>query len=244
MRRFFVPPEHISNSEVLVTGAEVSHIRTVLRLKPGDNVLVVDGRGYQHRVELIRVERREVLGRIISSEQIDTESPINIRLGQVLIKGNKFDSILRKAVELGVSRVVPIISERSLVRFERKDESKKLSRWQKVSLEASKQCGRAQVATVEPMAYSVRDFCAASKDELKLMFWEEEDSYSLKDIPLEPPPRSISFLTGPEGGFSVHEVEVARSYGFQTVSLGQRILRADTAPVVVVSLLQHLWGDL
>ena len=245
MRRFFVPPENISGNQVVVTGSEVSHIRTVLRLKVGDNVLVVDGKGCQHRVELEQVERKEIRGCIISTEPIHTESPIDIRLGQVLIKGNKFDAILRKAIELGASRVVPVISERSLVRFERKDEAKRISRWQKIALEASSQCGRAQVATVEAMAYSVGDFCAASReDDLKLIFWEEEDHRALKDIRLASPPPSISCLTGPEGGFSASEVDLARDHGFQTVSLGRRILRADTAPVVVLSLLQYLWGDL
>ncbi len=245
MHRFFVRPEDFTSGEVVLRGSDVSHIRTVLRLKPGERIQVLDGLGNRYCVCLTEVKPKEIRGQVESKEAVQTESPLNLRMGLSLLKGNKFDPILRKAVELGVRSVVPLRTERCVVRVLRTEEDKKIARWEKIAREAAKQSGRTELPAVHPRLQSVENFCHECRDfDVKIIFWEEEEETRLKDIHVENSPRSIAFLTGPEGGFSRQEIEAAKQSGFQPVSLGPRILRAETAPVVVLSLLQNRWGDL
>ena len=242
MHRFFVGNENISGDSVVLTGTDASHIRTVLRLQAGDKIQVLDGKSSLYVVQLADVKAKLVKGEIISSEQVNTESPLKIHLGQSLIKGNKFDVILRKSVELGVETITPLMTERTVVKS---DGDKKIARWQKIAKESCKQCGRSSIPNVSGKIVKLDVFCQQrSGTDLKLMFWELESENGLKDINPEKTPSSVSVLIGPEGGFTIEEVETARSHGFQTVGLGPRILRAETAPLVVLSLLQSKWGDI
>ncbi len=244
MHRFFVRPEDISGDTITLRGADVSHIRTVLRLKSGDTVQVLDGRGSRFEVRLTGVAAKQVTGRIESQSPALTESPVEIHLGQALLKGNKFDTVLRKSVELGVNAVTPVRSQRCVVKVLRTEETKKNARWQRIAREAAKQSGRSTVPEVTGRIASVETFCKDNAGAaLKLIFWEEETHNRLRDLAGAPPGR-IACLTGPEGGFHQREVETARGFGFEPVSLGPRILRAETAPVVALSLLQNRWGDL
>ena len=242
MHRFFVGNENFSGDSVSLTGTDASHIRTVLRLKAGDNIQVLDGKGSLYVVQLTDVKAQLVKGEIISSEKVNTEPPLKIHLGQSLIKGNKFDDVLRKSVELGVETITPLMTERTVVKS---DSDKKIARWQKIAEESCKQCGRSSIPKVSKSVIKLDVFCQQrSEIDLKLMFWELENENGLKDINLEKPPYSVSVLIGPEGGFTIKEVKKVRSHGFQTVGLGPRILRAETAPLVVLSLLQSKWGDI
>lgn len=245
MRRFFILPENISNDRVILRGSDVVHIRTVLRLKSGDVIHVLDGTGRCYRVCLTDVRSKEVIGKILSSDVVETEPPLVICMGQALLKGSKFDDVVCKAVELGVHSLVPLTLERCIVRIAPADSGQKTRRWQKIALEASKQCGRAVVPVVEQTLQSLETFCQNYADyDIKIVFWENEDAVRLKDLVIQKSPRSIAFVTGPEGGFTVAEVETARRYGFKTVTLGPRILRAETAPIAALAILQNLWGDL
>lgn len=242
MHRFFASNESILGDSVVLTGTDASHIRTVLRLQSGDKIQVLDGKGSLYVVRLTDVKAKSVKGEIISSEKVNTESPLKIHLGQSLIKGNKFDVVLRKSVELGVETITPLMTERTVVKS---DGDKKITRWQKIAEESCKQCGRTSIPNVSENIIKLDDFCQQeSGADLKLMFWELEREKGLKDINPDNIPSSVSVLIGPEGGFTIAEVEAARSHGFQTVGLGPRILRAETAPMVVLSLLQSKWGDI
>ena len=242
MHRFFAGNENFSGDSVILRGTDASHIRNVLRLKAGDNIQVLDGKGSLYLVQLTDVKAQLVKGEIISSEKVNTESPLKIHLGQSLIKGNKFDDVLRKSVELGVETITPLMTERTVVKS---DSDKKIARWQKIVEESCKQCGRSSIPKVSKSVIKLDVFCQQrSEIDLKLMFWELENENGLKDINLEKPPYSVSVLIGPEGGFTIKEVKKVRSHGFQTVGLGPRILRAETAPLVVLSLLQSKWGDI
>jgi 16S rRNA (uracil1498-N3)-methyltransferase len=242
MHRFFAGDESFSRDSVVLTGTDASHICTVLRLQTGDKIQVLDGKGSLYLVQLADVKAKLVKGEIISSEKVNTESPLTIYLGQSLIKGNKFDVVLRKSVELGVKTITPLMTERTVVKS---DGNKKIIRWQKIAEESCKQCGRSSIPKVSESIIKLDVFCQqGSEADLKLMFWEFESVNGLKDINPEKTPSSVSVLIGPEGGFTIEEVETARSHGFQTVGLGPRILRADTAPLVVLSLLQSKWGDI
>ncbi|MBI4384791.1 MAG: 16S rRNA (uracil(1498)-N(3))-methyltransferase [Nitrospinae bacterium] len=245
MRRFFTPPENISGDRLVIRGSDVAHIRSVLRLRPGDRVHVLDGRGNRYCAELTGVGRQEVAARIVSRETAETESPVSIRMGLPLLKGNKFDDILRKAVELGANRIVPLETERCVVKTDGKNKTGKTPRWRKIAEEASKQCGRSAVPSVEQSVQNLDSFCRENAGcDLKVVFWESEEKVRLRDIASGSSVRSIAFLTGPEGGLTGAEIETARSYGFITASMGPRILRAETAPIAVLSILQNLWGDL
>lgn len=245
MRRFFVPPEGFSEGKVILRGQDVLHMRNVLRLREGDNIHVLDGKGHRYCVRLTRLKRHEVLGDILSTEPIQNESPITIRMGQVLIKGNKFDGIIRKAVELGVNSIAPLKTDRCVLKILRTDESKKIERWQKIAGEASKQCGRTAIPTMDKNIRSLEEFCDSCQEyDLKIAFWEDEESTRLKKFFERETPHSIAFLVGPEGGLTQPEIDIMRRHGFHTVTLGPRKLRAETVALTVLSLLQNRWGDL
>ena len=245
LHKFFVAREQIINNQVTLTGSDVSHIRTVLRLKAGDSIQVISDSDKWLTVRLVEVKTKEVKGEVIASETINVESPLAVHLGQALTKGNKFDVILRKSVELGVRSITPLMTERCVVKTHRTEVGKKIERWKKIALESCKQCGRSQVPQVAEDVETLETFCRKNDhQDLKLVFWELEEKRTLNDIELDAQPRSVAVLIGPEGGFTQDEIERAGQYGFQTVSLGPRILRAETSPVVALALLQSLWGDL
>ena len=242
MHRFFAGNESFYRNSVVLKGTDAIHIFTVLRLQTGDKIQVLDGKGSLYLVRLVDVKANLVKGEIISSEKVNSESPLTIHLGQSLIKGNKFDVVLRKSVELGVKTITPLMTDRTVVK---RDGNKKIARWQKIAEESCKQCGRSSIPKVSKSIIKLDVFCQqGSEADLKLMFWELESENGLKDINPDKTPSSVSVLIGPEGGFTIEEVETARSHGFQTVSLGPRILRAETAPLVVLALLQSKWGDI
>jgi len=242
MHRFFVDRKYIINNSIIIKGSDATHISNVLRLHTGDEIQVFDGEGLLYLVRLEDVKNRSIKGEIVSSENVDTESPLKIHLGQSLIKGNKFDLVLRKSVELGVHNITPLLTDRTILKG---DNDKKIPRWKKIIEESSKQCGISSIPQISNKVIKIDAYCQQAKNSnLKLMFWEMEQEKGLKDIKPIDTPRSVHILIGPEGGFTMAEVEMARSYGFQTLGLGPRIFRAETAPLVVLSLLQSRWGDI
>ncbi len=246
MHRFFTTPEYISDEKVILRGSDVAHIRTVLRLKKGDRIQVLDGRGNCYTVILTNVGRDTIESSINSKDDANNcESPLKICLGQGMVKGTGFDSIVRKSVELGVDKVVPVRTNRCISKLSREDLPKKIDRWTRIAEEASKQCGRCKVPEIGPKPISVKEFCLLNQNcDLKLIFWEEEVTIRIKDLSDKRKFKSAAILIGPEGGFSAEEVENSKRYGFQSVSLGPRLLRTDTAPIAAISILQHYWGDL
>ena len=242
MHRFFTEKENISSNFIVLQGSDVSHIRKVLRLKVGDQIEVLDGEGSLYLVNLADININTIKGEILSSEQVNTESRLMIHLGQSLIKGNGFDIVLRKSVELGVHSISPLITERTVVKS---DSDKKFPRWKRIIEESSKQCGRSFIPKISNKITGLEIFCQKTKNsDLKLIFWEMEKKRGLRDINPKTIPSSASVLIGPEGGFTVKEVETAHNYGFLSLGLGPRIFRAETAPLVILSLLQGKWGDI
>ena len=246
MHRFFTTPENITDEKVILRGTDVAHIRTVLRLKGGDRIQVLDGRGNCYTVILTTVWRDRIESTIsLKEDASNCESPLRICLGQGMVKGTGFDGIVRKSVELGVDKVVPVSASRCISKLSQEDAAKKIDRWSRIAREASKQCGRSRVPDISPKSTTVKDFCFVNREsDLKLIFWEEERSLRIKDLLHKKQLNSVAILIGPEGGFSSKEVEVSRKYGFQSVSLGPRLLRTDTAPLAAISILQNRWGDL
>ena len=246
MHRFFTTPENITDEKVILRGTDVAHIRTVLRLKGGDRIQVLDGRGNCYTVILTTVWRDRIESTIsLKEDASNCESPLRICLGQGMVKGTGFDGIVRKSVELGVDKVVPVSASRCILKLSQGDAAKKIDRWSRIAREASKQCGRSNIPDIASKSTTVKDFCFVNREsDLKLIFWEEERSLRIKDLLHKNQLNSVAILIGPEGGFSSKEVEISRKYGFQSVSLGPRLLRTDTAPLAAISILQNRWGDL
>jgi len=244
MARFYIPHPHIENGLLRIEGEEVRHIRKVLRLKAGDEILVFDGMGKEFEGTVVEEERSSVVVRIQRMLSPERDSALEVTLAQSLLKGEKMDYLIQKATELGVKEIVPFFSSRSVPLLEKSRSLKRRHRWEKIAVEASKQCGRGVVPKIEPLQDYSGMLHAASTDHLRLILWERE-GIKLKEMLEESKERKkIFFVIGPEGGFSRDEIEKAERAGFVAVSLGRRILRAETASLCFLSILQYEWGDI
>lgn len=237
------------------TGDESRYLMDVLRSKPGETVILCDGSATDYTLEILSLSKQEVQTKILSSERNNTEPPYKAVLYQALAKGDKMDLIIQKSVELGVSRIVPVLCERSVVRIDIRDSEKKRERWQKIALEAARQSGRGIVPEVSlPVRFSEALQSSLTEADLVFIPWEGERSKPLsetlenflasdrfsRDIAQSDALRpDIRFFIGPEGGFSPTEIELAQTCHIQTVSLGKRILRTETAGLFVLSSLVY-----
>lgn len=253
MHRFFVNRESIIADHVKIAGDDAEQIRKVLRLKEGEEIAVLDGQGWEYKVQLDEIKKGYATGEIKSKDFKAEDSKIKIILGQGIPKGEKMDLIIQKATELGVSEIIPLKLERCVVRI--KDEgADKIKRWQRIAKESSEQSLRRFIPSIK-FVYNLREFCDKYENsDFKIVFYEGEKKKGLRELltlpPLSPPYKGgdkgavISVIVGPEGGLSSEEVEIANSYGFISAGLGQRILRTETVALIAISILQFLYGDL
>jgi len=221
---------------------EARHLRDVLRLKPGDEVYVFDGRGREFRCVVSTSKRDAAELRIEAEvEPAKPESQLQLNLCVALLKGEKFDLVVQKATELGVKKITPLITRYADIQLrDSSDATKRVARWQRIALEAAKQSGRAFVPEISlPVSFEA----ALDVDGLGVMF-SERDGKALEHLTSQPAPQSITALVGSEGGWSDEEIESARARNFHVITLGGRILRAETAAITVTALLQYLFGDL
>jgi len=227
-----------------ITGSDVNYITNVLRLKKGSFVSVYDGRGKAYLARIDRIDKDKITCAVIEELSAAPEPLIRITLVQGLPKGDKMETIIQKCTELGVSEIVPLDCERSIIKTIQEKAASKSRRWQRVALEASRQCRRSVVPKIsEPMR--LREVLKnLPEDALSLLFWEEEDKCSLKDCLRASIPAAIFLFIGPEGGFTADEVEMAKEFGVIPVSLGQRIMRTETAGPDVTAIIQYELGDL
>jgi 16S rRNA (uracil1498-N3)-methyltransferase len=240
MHRFFVSPENLIQDPVFLP-EEVLHHLAVLRLKPGEEVLLLDGRGTVCKCRIESLGRRP--GRaIILDRWLEDETAFPVHLLQSLPKGEKMDLVLQKGTELGITAFTPVLTGRTLFRAEEVREQKRFQRWARIVREACRQCRRPVLPRLSGIM-SLAAGLSACREELRLMLWEEE-SRPLAEVLPAVPPRSAAVLVGPEGGFSRQEAGVARGEGFIPVRLGPRILRSETAGFAVAAVLQYRYGDL
>lgn len=248
-RRFYASPESFDATQTFVTLSteEARHLRDVLRLSPEDRAFVFDGVG--HEFECVVCEVRRDFARLnIVSEVPPTcpESPLNLTLAVALLKGEKFDFVVQKSTELGVSQIVPVITRLADVRLrDQSDGQKRVTRWQRIALEAAKQSGRAVVPLVAPPS-DLATLLRARKDtqELCVMFSERLGKTLADAIAERPQTTSVTGLVGSEGGWTDEELGLLRAADWKIVTLGGRILRAETAAITICALLQHRLGDL
>jgi 16S rRNA (uracil1498-N3)-methyltransferase len=249
-RRFYAAPSAFALDEqnVLLSAEESRHLRSVLRLQRGDEVYVFDGEGREYRCILAAVGRSAAtLDLVEQVEPARPESPLDLTLAITLLKGEKFNLVVQKATELGVTRVVPIVTARADVRIRNADEAKrKTERWQRIALESAKQCGRARLMGIDtPVAFESLLSGPERDGELRLMFAEREGaSFTELAASLQFRPLQVIALVGSEGGWTDDEIAQARARHWQILTLGGRTLRAETAAIAVATLLQHAFGDL
>lgn len=239
MPHFFVD-EEIESSEYSLFGEDGRHIAKSLRMKQGENLTLCSPSGTVHNCVVEKVEGDFVGVRILSSEQSEAEPSVKVTLYQALPKGDKMEFIIQKAVEIGVTEIVPVISSRCVSRPDQKSLSKKLLRWQKIAKQAAMQSGRGIVPKVKdavPFEKGVEN----AKGE-KVIFYELGGE-SVKDI-LSDKQKEISIFIGSEGGFSGDEVDLVLKNGGRKATLGKRILRAETAPLVALSVIMYETNNL
>ena len=245
MHRFFVPPQWIDQDRVVIKGKQVHQLRNVLRMAKGDRILVLDNSGWQYEVELRSVEREQVEGVVREKSLSPSEPGTQIILYQALLKGEKFEFILQKGTELGISSFVPIVCERCVTGLAEDVGDKKLNRWQRIIAEAAEQSRRGKLPLLEP-ALPFEQACQSVAG-LSLLAWEGEQALGLRAALRGQKAKdtsSVNLFTGPEGGFSPAEVEFARSCGVQPITLGSRVLRAETAGLVAATAVLYECGDL
>lgn len=245
LRRFYINKEFIKgNKAILEDKDEIRHLSRVLRLKEGDQIILFDGEGHEYPAKIMEIKKREVSLELQPNSSFSVgESPLQIILGIGLLKGSKFDWLIQKLTELGVAEIIPFYSQYSIPRWPPKDSISKKERWEKIALAAAKQCGRTKIPIIHPpCSFAEVLRWPLLKGALKIFIWEREKNISLAQA--ASPSSQICALVGPEGGFSAAETDWACAAGFQPVHLGPRILRAETAGIIVVALLQFLYGDL
>lgn len=239
MARFFVRKEKIGEETIIISPPDAHHIARSLRMAEGDEVVVCDGEGMEYRCTLVRIRDEECECKIIDSHLGKSESPALITLCMAYPKGDKLETVIQKAVELGASRIIPFESSRCIKRPKAEKAEKTTARLMRISEEAAKQCGRAKIPTVtQPMSYGEM-LSEATKAELCLFCYENEYGTTLSDVVKGKSPESISIIVGSEGGFSPEEVAQAVTSGAASVSLGRRILRCETAPSFVLSAISY-----
>lgn len=247
-RRFYAPRiAYAADSNTITLSAdEARHARDVLRLSRDDEVYVFDGEGREHRCVIADITPRSTTVNVVEeTPPAKPESPLDLTLAVALLKGEKFDLVVQKATELGVKRLVPLITRRADVRIrEPQDAARKVERWQRIALEAAKQCGRARLMQVNAPVSLDEFFRSITDVQLQVMF-TERDGGSL-DVAIETKPefKRVVAMVGSEGGWTGEEIMQARAHDWKLVTLGGRTLRAETAAIVAATLLQHRFGDL
>ena len=242
MHRFFAEPGQIGEKEIVITGADVNHIRNVLRMRADEEVLIADGQGAEYRCKLIELNENEVRAQILWKLDDNAELASAITLFQGLPKSDKMDLIVQKCVELGVARIVPVSTKRAVVKLDAKKEQTRLKRWNTISESAAKQSGRGVIPEVSGVMTFGKALEEAKKLDVLLIPYERAENMAetRRVMGSIQPGQSVGIFIGPEGGFEESEVEEAVAAGAQAITLGKRILRTETAGLAVMAMLGYL----
>lgn len=239
MPRFFI--ENICGDNFVIAGEDARHMTKSLRMRAGEHITVSDGQGMDYGCEITGIDEIGVHVKVLYSQPSNVEANVKVTLYQGLPKGDKMDLIVQKAVELGVYKIVPVLTERSVSRPDGKSAAKKRERWQKIAEEAAKQSGRGLVPVVENIK-TFHEIIWENCEPLKILFYEGGGA-PMQAI-LKNYPEQIALLIGPEGGWDKNEVGVLELVGAKTATLGPRILRTETAPLAALSVVMFVTGNL
>jgi len=236
--RFFAPVDLAPGSEIRLPERAAHHL-AVLRLRSGDNVTLFNGRGGEFTAELVRVSAGQAWARILTSSSPERESLLRVSLAQCVSSGDRMDTTLQKSTELGVSRIVPIASERSVVRLSGDRAEKRVAHWRNVVIAACEQCGRNRVPEVAGITGIDAFLDDQEPGSLRLLL-APGAGRTLRELPR---PDKVALLVGPEGGLTERERTSAERAGYVPVRFGPRVLRTETAPLAAIAAMQTLWGD-
>ncbi len=228
-------------SRVQANGSASNHVTRVLRLRTGDAVTVFDGRGGEYEAVIADIRRDTVMLEVHAYRGVERESPLQITLAQGVSRGERMDWVVQKATELGVTRIVPLLTERSVVHLDERQSLRKVEHWRAIAIAACEQCGRNRVPRIEPPGRLPEFLQARSRDSAGLLL-SPEGSHTLSQVAAGV--HDVTVLIGPEGGLAAGEQDIALGTGFTAVRLGPRILRTETAAVAALTVLQQMAGDL
>jgi 16S rRNA (uracil1498-N3)-methyltransferase len=234
--RFFVPADTLAGDPIVIAGEPLHHLRTVLRLGPGSEVLLLDGMGCCCRARLVTVNRDQATAAVLA-RWTTAEHPSPLRLLQALPKGDRFDLVLQKGTELGITIFQPLLSARTVARAD----ASRRTRWLRIISEAARQSRRPRLPGLELLC-PLDEALGKVTEPLRLVLWEES-ARPLREVLPEVPPAGVALLVGPEGGFAAAEVASVVAAGFNPVHLGPRIVRTETAGLAVAAIVQFLYGD-
>jgi 16S rRNA (uracil1498-N3)-methyltransferase len=238
--RIYEPGPLSSHALLDLSEDGANHIGRVLRMQAGQELVLFDGRGGQYPATIQAVGKKQVQVQLAELDPVEVESPLAIHFGQVISRGDKMEFTIQKSVELGVTVITPLFSERCGVKLNGERLDKKLEQWQKIAISACEQCGRNRIPEIRP-AMELAAWLAEPTEELKLNL-HPRAPYSINTLP--EPSHGIRLLIGPEGGLSAAEIEQAREQGFADMLLGPRVLRTETAGLTAITALQCRFGDL
>ena len=238
MKRIFV--KDVTSEAITISGGDANHLARSLRAKRGDRITAVDGAGNCALLELIDFDRETIAARRVSEiQKIAAEK--RIVLADCLPKQNRFDNIIEKATELGVDRIEPLISDRTIARPNQRGTSK-LERWSRIAKEAAEQCARDTIPTIgniRPLNDWLEEISPLDENTLLLFCWESERTTTIREVLSSVRDKNIFVLIGPEGGFSEREVHAVKSAGGVSVTLGKRVLKTDTAAISVLAMINY-----
>lgn len=241
MQRFFVTPDQVGEDKIRIQGSDVNHMKNVLRMRPGEEVMVSDGNNRQYRCRVEDYPEGEAVLAILEAGLVDTELPSRIYLFQGLPKQEKMELIVQKAVELGVCQVIPVQTRRCVVKLDAKKAAKKVQRWQQIAESAAKQAGRGYIPAVSEVMTFQGALAFSEALDIRLIPYELADGMegTRKILDGIRPGQSVGIFIGPEGGFEKEEVSRAVEAGAMPITLGKRILRTETAGIAVLSILMY-----
>ena len=241
MQRFFVTPDQVGEDKIRIQGSDVNHMKNVLRMRPGEEVMVSDGNNCQYRCRVEDYPEGEAVLAILEAGLVDTELPSRIYLFQGLPKQEKMELIVQKAVELGVCQVIPVQTRRCVVKLDAKKAAKKVQRWQQIAESAAKQAGRGYIPAVSEVMTFQEALAFSETLDIRLIPYELADGMegTRKILDGIRPGQSVGIFIGPEGGFEKEEVSRAVEAGAMPITLGKRILRTETAGIAVLSILMY-----
>jgi 16S rRNA (uracil1498-N3)-methyltransferase len=247
MRRFFSHEAPVVGAETVIAGQDARHIVRVLRLKAGDEVVLLSGDGREFQAKIARIDAGNVAVAVLSERVSGADPSIELTICLGFLKEKKMDDLVRQLTELGMSRFQPFLARRSVSRPDPSRMASRVRRWEKIARESIKQCRRGSVPEIRPAVSLDEALRLSADDGVKILFYENEtgpnsfpESRSAgADVPLK-----VTIMLGPEGGFTDDEVGTVRSAGFEILSMGPRILKAETAAVAACALVQYVYGDM
>lgn len=237
--RIYSAGDLAENTSAELDAAASNHVGKVLRMKPGQSLILFNGSGVDYTATITCVTKKHVIASIESATEIPSESPLATHIGQVMSRGDRMDYMIQKSTELGATEITPLTSERCEVKLKGDREEKRVKQWQQIAISAAEQCGRSKVPVIHPIT-SVDDWVDNKPEDSLGLVLHHRTTQQLTGIDK---PQRVCLLIGPEGGLSEAEIESAINKQFIATTFGPRVFRTETAPVAALSVLQWLWGD-